>query len=141
MTREEVAPYLRKRVKDYGGICIPLSGHEYPDYLVVLEGSLFFVAFSPTGQYSAVRYEVVKQLAGLGLDVVFINSKRKVETILQEAAQTAPADPQRAENLLEVYRSAQAMIRALDKHQEVIRADLEHQGLGITRDLKLTELD
>lgn len=141
MTREEVAPYLRKRVKDYGGICIPLSGHEYPDYLVIFESDMYFAAFSPTGQYSQCKYEVVKKLEGLGLRTVIINSRRKVDAMIEATYFKPPADPMRAENLLEVFQSTQAMMRALEKHQAVIREDLAAQGLGITRDLKLTELD
>lgn len=83
MREKPIENYLRKRVKEAGGAVykwVSPGNRGVPDDLVFFSGMVFLVeAKSTTGVPSKLQLLQHRRLAGLGFDVVVLNSKEKVD--------------------------------------------------------------
>jgi hypothetical protein len=87
---KDIEQYLRKRVKDIGGLCLKLECPGYtgvPDRMILLPGGhVLFAELKAPGKRERPRQELVHRIfRGLGLTVYnTVDSREKVQGIIED---------------------------------------------------------
>lgn len=87
MTEKTIENYLKKEIKNKGGLAVKLNSTTMaglPDRMILLpKGIIFFVELKrPKGKARPLQLAVHRLLINLGFDVYVIDSKQKVKEVI-----------------------------------------------------------